>query len=222
MRKQRILTFLGLGVVGVSAFAFYAFQGQILNNSPEFGKQVVVAAKTIPVGTVLTKEAVQQNFQYLKVPKNYLVNGAIDDPQQLVGKKTLATLDVNQQVTNDVLSDHAVRLGTNDRLYSFPIDYARSVGGDVFANDLVDIEVYYPKTGQTQTLITGIPVYRVQDSNGVEITRTTMVNTQNGPAHVQPALITIAATPDMIQVLQQAQNGGQLFLVKYANENMPQ
>lgn len=222
MLKQRILTILGILIIGVAIWAYFSFQEEIVSQTTQFGEKVIVAKESVPVGTVLTQEVIQKSFRFEQIPKKYVATEAVLDPKELVGKKTLVTISVNTQVTKTMLDDHVVSLSPRERLYSFPIDFTKSAGGTVFPNDVVDINVTYKESGETQAVAKGIIVYSVQDAKGVEVTRDKKVNTPNGPAYLQPALVTIAAEPDLIQKLEQSQKDGTLFLVKYANENLPE
>lgn len=121
-----------LGIIALSQ------RGQQATVTPTpAGVPVVVAARDIPAGTVLTADDVQVE----RVAQGAAAAGVVQSPSQVIGLVTANALVKGQQITvaNLQSSGVSVALQPGKRAIALPVDRVTGVGGLVQPNDTIDL-----------------------------------------------------------------------------------
>lgn len=184
------------------------------------GMDVLVATRTLPVGTIIDASA----FRYQPWPKDMVDEGHIrkggESPQSLAGTVVRYAIPAGQPVTRSALvkpGDRgflAAALGPGMRAVTVPISATTGVAGFIFPGDRVDLvltqEVAGGGDGQplktSETIIRNLRVLAVDQ---------TMDKTpkEGETVDVKPAsTATLEVTPKMAEKIAVAQNIGSLAL----------
>jgi pilus assembly protein CpaB len=226
--KKIILLAGALIVAGITAFMA---RGMFANsNAPQAnaqiaqqqqGVEVLVAVRTMPVGTIVDPSA----FRYQPWPKDmvdagYFAKDAAENPQSLAGTVVRYAVPAGQPVTRSALvkpGDRgflAAALGPGMRAVTVPISATSGVAGFVFPGDRVDLVLTQDVAGggdgqplkASETIIRNLRVLAVDQ---------TMDKTpkEGEDVNVRPAsTATLEVTPKMAEKIAVAQNIGALTL----------
>lgn len=226
--KKLALLLGALIVAGVTAFMARGMFAQ--NTAPQanaqiasqqMGMEVLVATRTLPVGTIIDQGA----FRYQPWPKDmadagYVQKGGSDTPQSLAGTVVRYAIPAGQPVTRSALVKPGERgflaaaLGPGMRAVTVPISATSGVAGFVFPGDRVDLVLTQDVTGggdgqplkASETIIRNLRVLAVDQ---------TMDKTpkEGEQVSVHPAsTATLEVTPKMVEKIAVAQNIGSLSL----------
>jgi pilus assembly protein CpaB len=225
--KKLVLLIGALMIAGVTAFmAKNMFTGAGANQAnagpvvPQ-GPQVLVATRTLAVGTIITPE----DFRYQMWPEGlvqpaYYIrgrNGA--NPQELLGTVVRSEITAGQPLTQGALvrpGDRgflAAALGPGMRAITVPVSATSGVAGFIFPGDRVDIVLTQEVAGggegsplrASETIIRNIRVLatdqrvNARDENGNQVAQTV-------------STVTLEATPRIAEMVAVAQSIGQLSL----------
>ncbi len=226
--KKIVLLVGALLIAGVTAFMARSMftesaapQAQAGPVVPE-GPQVLVATRTLPVGTIVDAEA----FRYQPWPEGlvqdayYVRSGeGATDPASLIGTVVRSEVTAGQPVTRGSLVRPGERgflaaaLGPGMRAVAVPVSASSGVAGFVFPGDRVDIVLTQEVEGggdgsplrASETIFRNVRVLAVDqrlDSRDEE-----------GNSVAQPGSnVTLEATPRMAERIAVAQTIGQLSL----------
>ena len=186
------------------------------------GPQVLVATRTLPVGTIIDAEA----FRYQPWPEGlvqdaYYIRGAEGetDPSSLIGTVVRSEITAGQPVTQGSLVRPGERgflaaaLGPGMRAVTVPVSATSGVAGFVFPGDRVDMVLTQEVEGGgdgaplrvSETILRNIRVLAVdqrlnaRDAEGNQVAQTV-------------STVTFEATPRMAERIAVAQTIGQLSL----------
>ncbi len=185
------------------------------------GVEVLVASRTLPVGTIIDAGA----FRFQPWPKDmvdggYIQKGGADSPQSLAGTVVRYAIPAGQPATRSALvkpGDHgflAAALGPGMRAVTVSISATSGVAGFVFPGDRVDLVLTQDVSGggdgqplkASETIIRNLRVLAVDQTmdktpkEGEEVT-------------IKPATTaTLEVTPKMAEKIAVAQNIGSLTL----------
>lgn len=148
--KIAAILFLIFGVL-LAIFALYKNQSQpeIKNERvTSFAAQqptvsIVVAARDLPAGHLLTDEDVLLEKVSKRMPENF------SEPSLVVGRTTAQEISKNQALNHGQLIDGvAGLLATGERAVSIKVDEASAVGHKIKAGDWVDVFLVIRRDGQ--------------------------------------------------------------------------
>jgi len=229
MDVRKIILLVGaLLVAGVTAFfARTMFIGaatpEAVAQAPvQQGPEVLVATRTLPVGTIIDAEALRYQVwpEGLVQPAYFIRNGEGGDPQDLIGTVVRNEIAAGQPLTQGAIvrpGDRgflAAALGPGMRAITVSVSATSGVAGFVFPGDRVDLvltqEVAGTEEGEpslkvSETVIRNIRVLAVdqrinsRDENGNQVATPT-------------STVTFEATPRIAEKIMVAQTIGQLSL----------
>lgn len=185
------------------------------------GPEVLVATRSLPVGTIIDAEA----FRYQPWPQGlvqdaYYVRGEVNaDPSSLVGTVVRNEISAGQPVTRGAVIRPGERgflaaaLGPGMRAVTVPVSATSGVAGFVFPGDRVDIVLTHQVVGGgdgpplrvSETIIRNIRVLAVdqrlnaRDDEGNQVAQNT-------------STVTFEATPKIAEKIAVAQTIGQISL----------
>lgn len=185
------------------------------------GVEVLVATRTLPVGTIIDPAA----FRFQPWPKDmvdgsYIQKGGADSPQSLAGTVVRYAIPAGQPATRSALVKPGERgflaaaLGPGMRAVTVPISATSGVAGFVFPGDRVDLVLTQDVSGggdgqplkASETIIRNLRILAVDQ---------TMDKTpkEGEQVDVRPAsTATLEVTPKMAEKIAVAQNIGALTL----------
>jgi pilus assembly protein CpaB len=185
------------------------------------GPEVLVAANTLPVGTLITAEALHyQPWPEGLVQANYFVkqkSGA--DPNSLIGAVVRNEVTAGQPVTQGALIKPGERgflaaaLGPGMRAITVRVSIESSVAGFVFPGDRVDVMLTQTVQGTgdgpplrvSETILHNIRVLATDQ-------RVTAINAEGKPEVKNFSTMTIEVTPKIAEEIAVAQTIGALSL----------
>lgn len=230
MDVRKIILLVGaLIVAGVTAFfARTMFIGAsapeaVAQQAPvQQGPEVLVATRTLPVGTIIDAEALRYQVwpEGLVQPAYFIRNGEGGDPQDLIGTVVRNEIAAGQPLTQGAIvrpGDRgflAAALGPGMRAITVSVSATSGVAGFVFPGDRVDLvltqEVAGTQEGEpslkvSETVIRNIRVLAVdQRINSRD---------ENGNQVASPmSTVTFEATPRIAEKIMVAQTIGALSL----------
>ncbi len=173
MDVRKLMLLVGaLLVAGITAFmARSMFSGGGVATAAAapaapIGNQVLVAAKPLPLGTIITADMlVFQPWPKDMVEKAYLLKGQAD-PAKLVGKVVRHTIMAGQPIAQGVLIGPgengflAAALGPGMRATTVSLSDTSGVAGFIFPGDRVDVILTQEVTGDGPTLRTSETIVR--------------------------------------------------------------
>lgn len=151
-KKKLVLLFAALLVAAGTAFAARSMfagaaapQADAAVPAQQNGPKVLVAQRALPVGTIITQDAISYQAWPSELVKDaYFIEGEAD-LQKLVGTVVRYTVTAGQPLTQGVLvapGDRgflAAALGPGMRAVTIPVSAKTGVGGFVFPGDRVDL-----------------------------------------------------------------------------------
>ncbi|GGB97430.1 hypothetical protein GCM10011494_14890 [Novosphingobium endophyticum] len=171
-KKKLVLLVIALLVAAGTAFAARSMLTGASTPQVEAGPvkptgpRVLVAQRALPVGTIITAEAVSfQDWPEELVKDAYYIDGAAD-MSKLLGTVVRFPITAGQPVTHGTLvapGDRgflAAALGPGMRAVTIPVSAKTGVGGFVFPGDRVDLVLTQDVTGEGEPLRTAETVLR--------------------------------------------------------------
>jgi pilus assembly protein CpaB len=228
MDKKKLFLLLGalIVAVGTALAARSMFAGAAAPSAeaaqpaePE-GPKVLVAKRALPVGTIITADAVgYQLWPQEMVQDAYFIDGEAD-MTKLLGTVVRLPITAGEPVTQGTLvapGDRgflAAALGPGMRAITVPVSAKTGVGGFVFPGDRVDMLLTQAIDGEeneglqtTETILRNLRVLATDQS-----TETT--TTEDGKTVVRAfRTVTFEVTPKIAERITVAQNVGSLSLV---------
>jgi pilus assembly protein CpaB len=231
MDKKKLMLLMGALVIAVgTALAARAFlsggntapvvNAAIVAVQPQ-GPKVLVAQRALPVGTIITPDAVTfQPWPKDMVQDAYFVDGKVDK-NKLIGTVVRFQITAGQPLTQGALvapGDRgflAAALGAGMRAISIPVSDNTGVSGFIFPGDHVDLMLTQTVKGSggttedslkaTETVLRNLRVLATDQNTESE--------TVNGKTVVRNnRLVTLEVTPKLAEKIQVAQTLGTLSL----------
>jgi pilus assembly protein CpaB len=188
---------------------------------PENLPEILVATRSLPVGTIIEKDT----FRYQPWPKELIDNAYYKkgeaDPTSLAGTVVRTAITAGQPVTKGALVSPddrgflAAALGPGMRAVSIPVTAQAGVAGFIFPGDRVDVVLTQTVESQGEE---GGPPLRASETivRNVRVLATdqrTVSEDEKGARVVQTfATITLEVTPRIAEKIAVAQSIGQLSL----------
>lgn len=225
MDRKKLLLLLGALVIaiGTAMMARSMFAGaaapsaQAVAVEPE-GPKVLVAQRALPVGTIITADAVSyQNWPEEMVQDAYFIDGEAD-MSKLLGTVVRYAVTAGEPVTRGALVSPgdrgflAAALGPGMRAVTIPVSAKTGVGGFVFPGDRVDLMLTQTVKGDegaplkaAETILRNIRVLATDQSTDSE--------TVDGKTVVRTfRTVTLEVTPKIAEKVSVAQTIGTLSL----------
>lgn len=185
------------------------------------GPSIMVATKSLPVGTIVDATAIKfQPWPKDLVQPHYFVEGQPDaDPSKLIGTVVRNPITAGQPITQGALvkpGDRgflAAALGPGMRAMTVPVSATSSVGGFIFPGDRVDLVLTQEVPGGGDG-----PPLKVTETivRNMRVLATDQRTTSEGPDGKQQiqtfSNVTLEATPKLIEKITVAQKIGELSL----------
>ena len=225
MDRKKLVLLLGALVVAIgSAFlarSMFAGDGAPVAQAAAepTGPKVLVANRALPVGTIITADAMgYQNWPKELVKDAYFIDGEAD-MSQLLGTVVRFPMTAGQPVTQGSLVSPgdrgflAAALGPGMRAVTVPVSAQTGVAGFVFPGDRVDMVLTQTVAGEGRSLNAAETVLRNLRVLATDQT-TEQVTDEEGKTVVRAfRTVTLEVTPKMAEEVAVALEIGELMLV---------
>ena len=229
MDSRKIILLVGaLIVAAVTAFMARSLisgssapQAQAQMAPPVVGTEVLVATKSLPMGTILDATSFKlQPWPTEMVEGAYYVRDKFD-PKTLLGTVVRTTITAGQPITQGALvkpGDRgflAAALTPGMRAVTFPVDNKNSVAGFVFPGDRIDLMLSQkvvgggdgPPLSVAETIMKNLRVLATDQRTSSE------VDDQGKTVVKSISMVTIEATPSIAEKISVARSLGELSVV---------
>jgi len=185
------------------------------------GPEVLVATRSLPVGTIIDAESVKFQMwpEGLVQPAYYTKGEAGGDPSALIGSVVRNELTAGQPVTQGTLIKPGERgflaaaLGPGMRAVTVPVSATSGVAGFIFPGDRVDLVLAQqvpgggdgPPLQVSETIVRNMRVLATDQ-------RTSGTNEEGKPEIRNVSTVTLEATPKIAEKIAVAQTVGALSL----------
>ncbi len=185
------------------------------------GPEVLVATRSLPVGTIIDAEALRYQIwpEGLVQPAYFIKGESGGDPQALIGTVVRNEITAGQPLTNGALIKPGERgflaaaLGPGMRAITVAVSPTSGVAGFVFPGDRVDIMLTQevpgggdgPALKVSETILRNIRVLATDQ-------RTTGIDEEGNPDVRNASSVTLEATPKIAEKIAVAQTIGQLSM----------
>lgn len=229
MDVRKIILLVGaLIVAGVTAF--FARSMFIGAATPEAtaapvqvqqGPEVLVATRTLPVGTIIDAEALRYQSwpEGLVQPAYFIRGGEGGDPQSLIGTVVRSEITAGQPLTQGAVvrpGDRgflAAALGPGMRAITVGVSATSGVAGFVFPGDRVDLVLTQEVEGQGEGPSLKVSETVIRNIRVLATDQRINARDENGNQVAAPvATVTLEATPRIAEKIMVAQTIGQLSL----------
>jgi len=214
-RQYRTIIVMAVAVAtaALASFGVYTALQRMPVRQVEVGTvNVVVAAEPLEVGTQLRRE----QLKVIGWPVKNQVPGAFADPNDVIDRGVIETINVNEPVTSRKVASKELGAGLSPvipqgmRALSIRVNDVISVAGYVVPGTRVDVLV----TVRAQAATANEPMSRTVVSNLQVLTAGTRIDTEKGKdGKPQPVtVVTLAVVPEDAEKIALAQSEGTLSL----------
>ena len=214
-RQYRTIIVMAVAVAtaALASFGVYTALQRMPVRQVEVGTvNVVVAAEPLEVGTQLRRE----QLKVIGWPVKNQVPGAYADPNDVIDRGVIETINVNEPVTSRKVASKELGAGLSPvipqgmRALSIRVNDVISVAGYVVPGTRVDVLV----TVRAQAATANEPMSRTVVSNLQVLTAGTRIDTEKGKdGKPQPVtVVTLAVVPEDAEKIALAQSEGTLSL----------
>jgi pilus assembly protein CpaB len=184
------------------------------------GPEVLVATRSLPVGTIIDAEAIKfQMWPQGLVEPAYYIKGESVNPQELMGTVVRSEITAGQPITQGALIKPGQRgflaaaLGPGMRAVTVAVSVTSGVAGFVFPGDRVDLVLTQQVEGggggaplkASETILRNVRVLAVDQ-------RMSSTGEDGKPILANTSTVTLEATPKIAEKIAVAQTIGQLSL----------
>jgi pilus assembly protein CpaB len=213
-RQTRTLVVVtgSLVLAAVATFAIFRFVQQMPARQVEVpSANVVAAAETIPVGTLIE----ERHLRIVAWPARNPVVGAVSDPKELIGRGAVTTIAVNEPVTLGKVAGREAGSGmppvipSGMRAMSVRVNEVIGVAGFVVPGTRVDVVVTVTTKSNDE------PMTRTVVSNVQVLTAGTKFDQDQAMKEGKPiesSVVTLMVLPEDGERIALAQNEGKLNL----------
>ena len=217
-RGLRTMIVLGVALVAALAASYFAYIGMqrmALNAAGPGTVPVVVAAREIPLGTLITREHVR----LMDWPAGSPVTGALTRLDDAIDRGAIMGIAVNEPLTNSKVAEKGIGAGLPPtitpgmRALSLKVNEVVGVAGFVVPGSRVDVLVTI-ESPEAQGLGRN-RMTRVVVSNAQVLTAGTRIDQETATKEGKPipaSVVTVLVSPEDAERLALAQNEGQITL----------
>ena len=215
LRTLVVLAVALIAALAASYFAYVGMQRMALNAAGPSTVPVVVAAREIPLGALITSEQVK----LVDWPAGSQVTGAITRIEDAVDRGALMAIAVNEPLTTAKVAAPGIGSGLPPtitpgmRALSLKVNEVVGVAGFVVPGSRVDVLVTIEPPEDTQARRNRMT--RVVVSNVQVLTAGTRIDQETATKEGKPipaSVVTVLVTPEDAERLALAQNEGQITL----------
>ncbi|VTS08168.1 Flp pilus assembly protein CpaB [Tuwongella immobilis] len=210
-QKNVVLLIVSIGIALVAAYLAANLNSRPAPVQVETEKVLAVAGNTeLPVGTLLTKDRIEQSIALRDIPKEEMTPEMLTDTKQIESQRLTRTLRPNDRLTNkDVTKAGSITLPKGKQQYTLRMDAVRAVGGFVLPGAKVDIILTETLPGSNKKQAS-VP-FRDMQVIAVDI----LDRTPEGGQIAIPTLqsVSIAVDPKEGQMLALAQTRGEITMM---------
>lgn len=142
--------------------------------------KIIVAKTNIPPRSIISKELIS----FRNIPRQYLVEGAAQKPEEVLDKVTTTQLLAGEQISVLKLLQRGTKLGLsfivpkNKRAVSVEVDASASIAGLIKPGDMVDILCTFESADveRTVTILQNVPVLAIDQEIIGNIKDTNKIN----------------------------------------------
>jgi pilus assembly protein CpaB len=228
MDVRKIILLVGaLMIAGVTAFfARNLFIGAaapeaVAVQAPQQGPEVLVATRSLPVGTIIDAEALRYQVwpQGLVQPAYYIRGANGVNPADLMGTVVRSEITAGQPITQGALVRPGERgflaaaLGPGMRAITVGVSATSGVAGFVFPGDRVDLVLTQEVQGDGEGTSLKVSETVIRNIRVLATDQRINARDENGNQVAAPiATVTLEATPRIAEKIMVAQTIGQLSL----------
>ena len=185
------------------------------------GPEVLVATKSLPVGTIIDAESIRyQRWPEGLVQSAYFIKGKPNaNPQMLIGTVVRNEITAGQPVTQGSVIKPGERgflaaaLSPGMRAVTVPVSVTSGVAGFVFPGDRVDVVLTQAVSGGGEGPPLKVSETIMRNLRVLATNQRMSPNDKDGKPVIEPfSLVTFEATPKMAEKIAVAQTIGQLSL----------
>ena len=215
LRTMIVLAVALLAAFAASYFAYVGMRRMALNAAGPGTTPVVVAAREIPLGTLITRE----HLRLMDWPASSPVTGALTRLDDAVDRGAILGIAVNEPLTNSKVAEKGVGAGLPPtitpgmRALSLKVNEVVGVAGFVVPGSRVDVLVTIEppeERAQARNRMTRVVVSNVQ-----VLTAGTRIDQETATKEGKPipaTVVTVLVSPEDAERLALAQNEGQITL----------
>jgi Flp pilus assembly protein CpaB len=197
-----------LMVVAVGCGLGAAFLTTRINAKPKIEQiEVYVAAKNLPVGTVLSKEELQKNLLAKKaVPKDALPPTVVLKEEDLLDRRLTRSIQAGEFITSNALTKGSViTLPDGMDMVTLPVNTTAAVAGFVGPGTRVDVLATYRQGNRLEAfpLLVDMLVLAVDTHASYESTPN-----KGGGAFTNVSSVSFAVTQEQALILKMAEHAG--------------
>ncbi len=209
-KKWALIVAVVLGLLAV--FLTNVYLEQKGAKPPVKEAQVLIASKDISKGAAIEYDMLASKV----IPVNFVQPGALTSRESAVGKTVLATIMAGEQILRTKLATGtsltlAVKTPPGKRAVTISLESASSVGGMVSPADHVDVLAIFTTPAVTLTLFQDVLVLAVGQQMVPEEAERKRRD-EKAPAPSAKGTVTLALTPQEVQVLTVAMQHGNIRL----------
>lgn len=209
--RSLILLFLALASGAAAAYLSFGYLRRetepLLNPGAAAGKGVV-AARELPVGSVIT----EQDIRLIDWPGNAIPPGMLSVPEQAIGRGVVTALRLNEPILETKLAAQGVGGGLpiliseGMRALSISVDQVVGVAGFVVPGTRVDVLLTLTSEGAPEPTTKAI----LQNIQTLAAGQSIQVDAQGTPQPVP--VVTLLVSPEQAETLTLAANQGRIQL----------
>jgi pilus assembly protein CpaB len=212
MRTLVVLVVALVAAAGASYAAFIAMQRVSASNTRPSTVPVVVAAREVPVGTLLTRD----HLAVIAWPIASKVQGTFSRLEDALDRGTILALAVNEPVMEGKLAPKGAGAGLSTtiapgmRAISIKVNEVVGVAGFVVPGSRVDVLITIERPGAQRNTMTRVVVSNVQVlTAGSRIDQDTA---QKDGKPIAATVVTLLVSPEDAERIALAQNEGKITL----------
>lgn len=215
MKQQRTVIVLVVAIVtaAAAAYAVYrAIQNRPVMQVEDATVRVVAAARTIPVGTAVTKD----DLKMISWPQANQVPGTYTDPDAVLGRSVVRTVGENEPLTSQNLASREAGSGLEPlippgmRAKAIRVNDVVGVAGYAIHGTRVDVIVAVDDDGDERN--GRQPIAKTVVSNVLVLSARRRTDQDGGNGASQTTVVTLAVTPEDAERIALAEQRGQLSL----------
>jgi pilus assembly protein CpaB len=214
-RNTRLVAVLAVALLAATVASFVVYRALAAGSGPQLPQTVatLVAAQTIPSGTMLTREHVK----IVQWPASSRLDGSLSDPRTVVDRGAIVTIAANEPITESKLAAQGAGAGLPPtippgmRAMSVRVNEVVGVAGFVVPGTRVDVLVTFESRSQASESVARVVVSNVQVLTAGTRFDQEKARTDNRP--IPTSVVTLLVTPEDAQRLALAAAEGRITLI---------
>jgi pilus assembly protein CpaB len=214
-RNTRLVAVLAVALLAATAASFVVYRALAAGSRPQQQQTIdtLVAAQTIPSGTMLTRDHVK----VVQWPASSRLDGSLSDPRTVVDRGAIVSIAANEPITETKLAAQGAGAGLPPtippgmRAMSVRVNEVVGVAGFVVPGTRVDVLVTFESRSQASESVARVVVSNVQVLTAGTRFDQEKARTDNRP--IPTSVVTLLVTPEDAQRLALAAAEGRITLI---------